>query len=79
MPAVAARQCRATPLLTARRSAAGRRRDISARTAFQPPQSRVEIDVEIALALLQLVLLVEQDFDLSAQPCDIRFQLLDLA
>jgi hypothetical protein len=28
---------------------------------------------------LQLVLLVDQDFDLSAQPCNISLQLLDVA
>ena len=28
---------------------------------------------------MQLVLLVDQDFDLPTQPCGIRFQLLDLS
>jgi len=51
---------------------------VRAGAAFEPPQPRVEIDVEIALALLQLVLLVVQHLDLATQPGDVGFQLLDL-
>ena len=48
------------------------------RRAFELAQPRIEIDVEIALALLRLLELVGQHFLLAAQARDVRSDLLDL-
>ena len=58
-----------------------RRRAGAARrgAAFELAQPRVEIDVEIARALLRLLLLVGQNLDLAAQPRDVGPDLLDLS
>jgi hypothetical protein len=64
-------------------AAAGASADGAGRRARGPPfqalEPRVEIEVEIALALLDLLVLVGEHLELTAQPRDLGVDLLELA